>query len=123
LGFNRVSFGVQDNDPEVQKASNRVQPEAVTEQLYNLCRRLKFHSINFDLIYGLPKQSPESFEKTVRQVIEWQPDRIALFSYAHVPWLKPFQRKIQSADLPAAETKLSIFLAARDAFIAAGYIP
>lgn len=122
LGFNRVSFGVQDNDLKVQQASNRVQPPAVTAALYQSCRDLKFESINFDLIYGLPLQTPESFARTVADVIAWQPDRIALFSYAHVPWLKPFQRKINSAELPPAESKFTTFLQTRERFTQAGYV-
>jgi len=123
LGFNRVSFGVQDFDPEVQKASNRIQSIDVTHKLYQQCRDLQFHGINFDLIYGLPKQSAASFAKTVERVSEWKPDRIALFSYAHVPWLKPFQRNIDEKQLPSADEKFETFLQAREYFFKAGYEP
>ena len=121
LGFNRVSLGVQDFDHDVQVASNRVQPIELTKDFYEHCRQQEFLSINFDLIYGLPKQTEHGFAKTVKEVIAWRPDRIALFSYAHVPWLKPFQRKINASDLPAAESKFRTFVTARHMFMQAGY--
>jgi len=88
-GFNRMSMGVQDLDPKVQEAVNRLQPEAMTTEVYTWARDLGFTGINIDLIYGLPFQTLRGFEQTIRKVIEYGPDRIAVFNYAHVPWLKP----------------------------------
>jgi len=121
LGFNRISFGVQDFDLKVQEAVNRVQPFKTVKEYYDLCRSLGFGSINFDLIYGLPYQSVASFNDTVKKVIALKPDRIALYSFAYVPWLKRHQRKIESGSLPANDVKLDIFLNARDHFLRAGY--
>src|SRR5258708_10647764 len=91
LGFNRLSMGIQDFHPEVQKAINRIQPFELTRDLLVAARELGFDSINVDLIYGLPHQDPARFSATVDQIISINPDRIALFSYAHVPWLKKQQ--------------------------------
>jgi oxygen-independent coproporphyrinogen-3 oxidase len=107
-GFSRMSMGVQDFNERVQRAVNRLQPEAMTSEVYTWARELGFHSINLDLIYGLPFQTPASFEETVRKVLEYRPDRIAVFNYAHVPWLKAHQKLILPEDLPAAEQKLEI---------------
>ncbi len=85
LGFNRLSFGVQDFDPEVQKAVHRIQPAEQVFSLVEASRRFKFDSVNVDLIYGLPKQSPESFSKTLSQIVALRPERIALYAYAHLP--------------------------------------
>jgi oxygen-independent coproporphyrinogen-3 oxidase len=93
-GFNRVSMGIQDFDEEVQRAVNRIQPLNITKQAIDWSRELGFHSINVDLIYGLPSQKPETFEDTLKKVIELAPDRIAVFNFAYVPWLKPHQRVI-----------------------------
>lgn len=123
LGFNRVSFGVQDLDLAVQQAANRIQPVEVTQRLFDQCRGLGFSSINVDLIYGLARQTTETFARTIEQVMRWRPDRIALFSYAHVPWLKPFQKKINAAELPPADVKFRTFLSARRAFLDSGYEP
>jgi oxygen-independent coproporphyrinogen-3 oxidase len=106
-GFNRASIGVQDFDPKVQVAVHRIQPRAQTESVIDELRRLGFESINVDLIYGLPYQTVESFERTLDQVLEINPDRLAVFSYAHVPWIKPSQ-KILEKEMPSADTKLQL---------------
>jgi oxygen-independent coproporphyrinogen-3 oxidase len=107
LGFNRLSMGVQDFHPEVQAAINRIQPFELTRDLLVGARELGFDSINVDLIYGLPYQSPERFAKTVDQILELQPDRVALFSYAHVPWLKK-QQGAFATHLPEGMEKFNI---------------
>lgn len=121
LGFNRVSMGVQDFDETVQKNVNRIQPFAFVERVNHWCREAKFSSVNFDLIYGLPYQTRQSFDETIRQVLTLKPDRIALYSFAYVPWLKHHQRKIDTQTLPAPDQKVSIFLGARELFLKAGY--
>jgi len=121
LGFNRISMGVQDFDPKVQEAVNRRQSFEMVQEYTNLCRDLKFRSLNFDLIYGLPFQTQESFLKTVSKVIALKPDRIALYSFAYVPWLKKHQNKIEQDSLPSSDAKLDIFLSARSEFLANGY--
>ena len=108
-GFNRVSLGVQDFNPEVQLAIHRIQPLEMTRRVIHWVRELGFDSINIDLIYGLPHQTPVTFEKTIEEVIRLSPDRIALFSYAHVPWIKPAQKILERSNLPDAEAKLAIF--------------
>ena len=108
IGFNRASMGVQDFDPIVQEAIHRIQPREMTQQAVDWMRELGFASINLDLIYGLPNQSPASFDKTVDTVLEMQPDRLAVFSYAHVPWIKPAQKILEKKLLPAPETKLEV---------------
>lgn len=120
-GFNRVSMGVQDFEQKVQEAVNRVQPEEITRDAVTWSRKLGFSSINLDLIYGLPFQTFESFEKTIDTVIKISPDRIAVFNYAHVPWLKPHQKLIHQKDLPTPETKLHIFKMATEKLLDAGY--
>ncbi len=121
VGFNRISMGVQDFDIRVQEAVNRVQPESITRDAVNWSRQLGFHSVNLDLIYGLPFQTLESFEKTVDTVVAISPDRIAVFNYAHVPWLKPHQKLIHPEDLPATELKLEIFKMTTEKLLNAGY--
>ncbi|OGW95742.1 MAG: oxygen-independent coproporphyrinogen III oxidase [Omnitrophica WOR_2 bacterium GWA2_45_18] len=121
LGFNRVSLGVQDFDEKVLQAVHRPQTAAQIEAFYAQCRRLAFDSINFDLIYGLPHQSVESFRRTVDHVIALKPDRIALYSFAYIPWLKKHQSKIDPTALPSSETKMDIFLHAREMFLQGGY--
>ena len=109
VGFNRASIGVQDFNPTVQQAVHRIQPRELTEQAIAWVRAAGFHSINLDLIYGLPYQTVETFEKTLNEIIELSPDRLAVFSYAHVPWVKPAQKILeQEAALPSAETKMAI---------------
>jgi oxygen-independent coproporphyrinogen III oxidase len=107
VGFRRVSIGVQDFDPRVQVAVHRVQPREQTESVIRQLRELGFDSINIDLIYGLPLQTVDSFSRTLDAVLEIQPDRLAVFSYAHVPWVKPAQ-KILTEALPSPEQKLQI---------------
>lgn len=121
IGFNRISMGVQDFDIRVQEAVNRVQPESITRDAVNWSRDLGFHSINLDLIYGLPYQTLASFEKTVETVINISPDRIAVFNYAHVPWLKPHQKLIHGEDLPQTDLKLEIFKMTTEKLLNAGY--
>ncbi len=100
VGFNRASIGVQDNNPVVQKAVHRIQPLELTREHIEEARRLGFTSVNVDLIYGLPLQTEDSFRRTVRRVIdELNPDRVACFSYAHVPWIKPHQRRLDGESL------------------------
>jgi oxygen-independent coproporphyrinogen-3 oxidase len=107
-GFNRASMGVQDFDPVVQKAIHRIQPREMTQQSMDWMRELGFGSINLDLIYGLPHQTPESFAETLETVLEMQPDRLSIFSYAHVPWIKPAQKILEQKNLPSPETKLQL---------------
>ena len=122
LGFNRVSLGVQDFDHDVQVAVNRVQSEAQTLAVLQAARDTGFRSINVDLIYGLPRQTSAGFERTLDKVIRANPDRIALYSYAHLPELFKMQRQIDPAGLPAAETKLEILGLAIDRLTQAGYL-
>lgn len=122
LGFNRLSFGVQDFDAEVQKAVHRIQPAEQVFALVETARRLKFESVNVDLIYGLPKQTPESFARTLAQVAELKPDRIALYAYAHLPERFKPQRRISAPDLPAAPSKIVMLSSAISTFLSAGYV-
>jgi oxygen-independent coproporphyrinogen-3 oxidase len=121
LGFNRLSFGVQDFAPAVQAAIQRYQTLAETQALYRTAREAGFTSINFDLVYGLPRQTLESFAETLERVEEMRPDRIAVYSYAHVPWLRPNQKAIDPMDLPGAQLKRQLLGAAVQAFTRAGY--
>lgn len=121
-GFNRISMGVQDFDEKVQKAVNRIQPEAMTREVVEWVRQLKFESINLDLIYGLPFQSAGSFEKTVDAIIDISPDRIAVFNYAHVPWMKKHMALIKPEDLPQPEEKLNILKMTIEKLTSAGYV-
>lgn len=121
-GFNRISMGVQDFDAKVQRATNRIQPEEMTRQVVSWIRELKFDSINLDLIYGLPFQSLKSFEDTVEKIIDISPDRIALFNYAHVPWMKKHMALIHKEDLPVAEVKLEILKMTIEKLTGAGYV-
>jgi oxygen-independent coproporphyrinogen III oxidase len=122
LGFRRVSMGVQDFDPEVQRLVNRVQPYEVTRDLTLGARKLGYESVNYDLIYGLPKQQLESFEKSIDLTIELKPDRIALYSFALVPWIKPAQRLFKDEDLPQGEEKRALYEMAYRKLTAAGYV-
>jgi oxygen-independent coproporphyrinogen-3 oxidase len=105
-GFNRASLGVQDFSPDVQRAVNRIHDEEMIRGVLENIRSTGFQSINLDLIYGLPLQTPASFERTIESVLDLDPDRLAVFSYAHVPWMKPHQKLIHEEDLPAPEDKL-----------------
>ena len=122
LGFNRLSFGVQDFDPAVQKAVHRVQPAEQVFALVETARKIGFESVNVDLIYGLPLQTPESFTRTLAQVNALRPDRIALYAYAHLPSRFKPQRRIVAAELPSGGDKLSMLSASLDALIDAGYV-
>ncbi len=121
VGFSRTSFGVQDFNLLVQKAINRVQSEEITRQTVECARELGFNSINLDLIYGLPHQTVDLFADTVEKVIEISPDRIAVFNYAHVPWLKKHQNIISTDDLPPVDERLAILEMTIENLIAAGY--
>ncbi|MEO8021671.1 oxygen-independent coproporphyrinogen III oxidase [Polaromonas sp.] len=122
LGFNRLSFGVQDFDLDVQKAVHRVQPFEQVSELMTQAREIGFDSINADLIYGLPRQTPESFARTLAQVVQLKPDRIALYAYAHLPERFKPQRRIVTADLPGAAAKVAMLSQSLAAFMAAGYV-
>jgi oxygen-independent coproporphyrinogen-3 oxidase len=122
LGFNRLSFGVQDFDPEVQKAVHRIQPAEQVFALVESARAIGFDSINVDLIYGLPKQTPDSFDRTLAQVAQLRPDRIALYAYAHLPDRFKPQRRIIWADLPMASSKVAMLSRSLEAFSSAGYV-
>lgn len=121
LGFNRLSMGVQDLTPAVQAAIGRGQTTAQTEITYNLGRELAFEGINMDLIYGLPQQTVPEFTRTIEQIVRWRPDRLAVYSYAHVPWVKPQQHQINEADLPHGAEKFALFETAVQGLLAAGY--
>ena len=122
LGFNRMSFGVQDFEPDVQKAVNRIQSEEQTANAINTARKHGVTSINIDLIYGLPKQNVIGFNRTLDRVLALQPDRIALYSYAHLPAMFKPQRRIDTADMPSAEAKLQIMTLAIHKLTDAGYV-
>ena len=121
IGFNRTSFGVQDFNLQVQEAINRVQSEEITRQTVLWARELGFESINLDLIYGLPYQTLESFAVTVEKIIDISPNRIAVFNYAHVPWLKKHQNVIPSEALPSPDERLSILKMTIEKLMNAGY--
>lgn len=121
LGFSRVSLGVQDFNPEVQRLINRIQPREMTEQISNESRELGYTSVNFDLIYGLPKQTEESIREMAELTVKLRPDRIALYSFALVPWIKPAQRLFKDEELPVGEEKRKLYEIAREILIEAGY--
>ena len=121
LGFNRISMGIQDFNPVVQKTVRRIQPYEATKALFDQCRALEFESINIDLIYGLPHQTPDSFGDSVEKVIDMAPDRVAMFSYAHVPWLKKQQGSFAKY-IPQGMEKYQIFRAGIERFTRAGYV-
>jgi oxygen-independent coproporphyrinogen-3 oxidase len=121
LGFRRISLGVQDNDPTVQKIINRIQPFENVQRVTRIARQNGFESVNFDLIYGLPLQTTASIKRTIEQCISLQPDRIAFYSYAHVPWTSKAQRLFDENDLPSAEEKLALYKTGKKIFLANGY--
>jgi oxygen-independent coproporphyrinogen-3 oxidase len=121
LGFNRISMGIQDFDPNVQQTIRRVQPYELTRELIMAAREIGFESLNVDLIYGLPFQTAETFKKSIDQVLTLAPDRVAMFSYAHVPWLRKQQGAFQ-AHLPEGQEKFRIFRAGLERFLRAGYL-
>ena len=120
-GHNRISIGVQDIDPQVQAAINRIQPFELSQRSVEWARECGFQSISIDLIYGLPHQSAASFAHTLEQILTLQPDRLALFSYAHVPWIKPAQKLLRPETMPTPETKFAIFKLAVEALAENGY--
>lgn len=122
LGFNRVSMGVQDFHPEVQRLVNRIQPYEITANLTKAAREMGYTSVNFDLIYGLAKQTPDSIRQTAQATVELRPDRIALYSFALVPWIKPAQRLFKDEDLPKAAEKRELYEIARGILLNAGYV-
>jgi len=122
VGFNRVSFGVQDFDPKVQEAVNRIQPEEMSREVLDWSRELGFHSVNVDLIYGLPYQSVESYTKTLESIIDIGPDRLAVFNYAYVPWLKKHQEVISEASLPEPAERLNLLKLIIEELTGAGYV-
>jgi oxygen-independent coproporphyrinogen-3 oxidase len=120
-GFRRISYGVQDNDPEVQRVINRIQPFPNVKAATENAREAGFKSVNFDLIYGLPLQTVASMERTIAQVITVKPDRIAFYSYAHVPWTSKGQRLFDESHLPSAAEKLQLYLTGKELLMKAGY--
>ena len=122
LGFNRLSFGVQDFDADVQKAVHRIQPAEQVFDLVGTARALGFDSVNVDLIYGLPKQTPASFATTLKKVAQLRPERIALYAYAHLPERFKPQRKIHAEELPQAADKIEMLSIAISTFLSAGYV-
>ena len=121
-GVNRISFGVQDFDPQVQEAVHRIQSRELTTEAVQIARDHGIGSINVDLIYGLPFQSADRFYRTLQETLALDPDRIALFNYAHVPWMKKTMRKIDETTLPSPEEKLLIMQNAIETFEAAGLV-
>ncbi|MCC6750394.1 MAG: oxygen-independent coproporphyrinogen III oxidase [Deltaproteobacteria bacterium] len=122
LGFNRLSMGIQDFTAEVQEYVGRIQSVEQTRRLYEYARKIGYQGMNFDLIYGLPKQRLETFDRTLDEVLGMRPDRVALFNYAHVPWMRPHQKKFDEALIPRPPEKLELFQHARQRFLAAGYV-
>lgn len=122
LGFNRASMGVQDNHPDVQKAIHRIQPLEMTQQAVAWVRETGFTSLNIDLIYGLPFQTPATFARTLDEILALNPDRFAVFSYAHVPWMKPAQKIVQARVLPTPEVKFELLKLTIEKLAAAGYV-
>jgi oxygen-independent coproporphyrinogen-3 oxidase len=122
VGFNRASMGVQDNDPAVQKAVHRIQPLEMTRRVVQWMRETGFRSVNIDLIYGLPHQTPGLFVKTLEETMALRPDRFAVFNYAHVPWMKPAQKILKAETLPTPETKLELLKLTIEKLTAEGYV-
>lgn len=122
MGFQRLSMGVQDFNPEVQRLINRIQPYGMTRDLTVQARELGFESVNYDLIYGLPAQTEESFQKTADMTMTLRPDRIALYSFAFVPWVKKAHRLFTEEDLPKGAEKRALYELARETFLKAGYV-
>lgn len=122
LGFNRISFGVQDFNAQVQEAVARIQPRELTMELFRLARDLGFAGINLDLMYGLPRQNPENWKQTLKTAIEMGPDRLAVFGYAHVPWMRPHQKQLKEEELPDTDTRFTMFQLAHDMLVEAGYV-
>ncbi len=121
-GFNRMSMGVQDFNEKVQKTINRLQPEALTRRILEQGRKLGYESINLDFIYGLPYQTPQTFESTLDTILDINPDRLAMFNYAHVPWLKKHQNVIPENELPSADNKLAMLKMIIERLTESGYV-
>lgn len=121
MGFNRISLGVQDLDPEVQRRIGRGQTRDETAALYTAARELGFMSINLDLVYGLPGQDEATLATTLDEVIAWKPDRLAVYSFAYVPWMRPHQKRIDEADLPESRTKFGLLARVMTTLTDAGY--
>ena len=122
LGFRRLSLGIQDFDPHVQDVINRHQTVADVQRVMDEARAIGYDSINFDLIYGLPLQALDTVRDTVRKSLAMEPDRISFYSYAHVPWIKPGQRRFTAHDLPVGQAKLDLYLLGRELILEAGYV-
>lgn len=122
LGFNRVSFGIQDFNPQVQEAVNRIQPEPLLFSGMDWMREAGFESVNVDLIYGLPYQTLDSYRDTIRKTIQLNPDRVAVFNFAYVPWMKPIQKRIPEAALPSPAEKLRILQMTIAELTSSGYV-
>jgi oxygen-independent coproporphyrinogen-3 oxidase len=122
VGFNRVSMGIQDFNPEVQRLVNRIQPFEITEKLTREARELGYTSVNYDLIYGLAKQTTSTMKETVELTLKLRPDRIALYSFALVPWIKPAQRLFKDEDLPKAAEKRELYELSRKMLLHGGYV-
>ena len=122
LGFQRISMGVQDFNPEVQRLINRIQPYEMTRDLTLMARELGFESVNYDLIYGLPAQTADSFQRTADTTMTLRPDRIALYSFAFVPWIKKAHRLFTEEDLPKGADKRKLYELARETFLREGYV-
>jgi oxygen-independent coproporphyrinogen-3 oxidase len=120
-GFRRISYGVQDNDPQVQRVINRIQPFENVQRATEAARAAGYESVNFDLIYGLPLQTPESMRRTILQCTSLKPDRVAFYSYAHVPWTSRGQRLFDERDLPGAALKMQLYQLGRTLFREQGY--
>ncbi len=123
LEFNRISLGIQDFDPKVQKLIHRDQSYEITQDMLGHLRELGFQHFNFDLVYGLPGQNQAGWEDTLKKVLELRPNRLAVYSYAHVPWIRPVQRSFHDSDLPSPEKKLKFFELAYLALTQNGYRP
>ncbi|MDX2111608.1 MAG: oxygen-independent coproporphyrinogen III oxidase [Verrucomicrobiota bacterium] len=121
IGFNRASMGVQDCNPEVQQAIHRIQPREMNVRAFDWLRQYGYGSVNIDLIYGLPKQTLDTFRATLHEVLQYTPDRFAVFSYAHVPWMKPAQKILERHELPIPETKLALLGLIIETLTEAGY--
>ena len=121
MGFNRISMGVQDFDPRVQETVGRIQGEKETADLVQAARDNGFKGVNLDLIYGLPYQTPETWKRTLERILAIHPDRMAVFGFAYVPWVKPHQRLLPEAALPKTSDRVALFLAAVEAFTSSGY--
>ncbi|ANE49698.1 oxygen-independent coproporphyrinogen III oxidase [Flavisolibacter tropicus] len=122
LGFRRISYGVQDMDPEVQRIINRIQPFENVKRATEEARQIGYTSVNFDLIYGLPLQTLKSIENTINEVLSLRPDRIAFYSYAHVPWTSKAQRLFNESHLPSAEEKIQLYIKGKELLMEAGYV-